>query len=324
MPVIENTAYSAPLLLGNPHIQTVFPTLFRKVQALPSEMERIETPDGDFLELAVSAQGSNRAVLLSHGLEGSADAIYMRGMARFLYGQGYDVIRWNLRGCGAEPNLKPFSYHSGASHDLRTVIAHILSRFQYASLGLVGFSVGGNLTLKYLGEEAAGLDARIKGAVCISVPCDLRSSSERLAEPQNKIYMLRFLRLLRSRLEKKAILFPGEISLTGFSDLKTFLDYDTRYTAPLNGFKDAYDYWQQSSSVNFLSSIHAPTLILNAKDDHFLGAKSYPFEAAALNASLFLEVPAQGGHVGFIKFIAGGAYWSELRALEFLAPKLTD
>lgn len=311
-------AYVPPPLLRNGHAQTVWAGLFRRVAGVAYRRERIETPDGDFLDLDWCRGGAPRLAVLSHGLEGDTGRPYVRGMARALSRFGWDVLAWNYRGCSGEPNRRVFFYHSGATADLDVVVRHALATGRYAAAALVGFSLGGNLTLKYVGERGGGLDPRLRAAVALSVPCDLAAGADHLARPANAVYMRRFLRALAAKVRAKAERFPGEVDVAGLAGLRTFHDFDGCYTAPLHGFRDAHDYWRRCSSKAFLGGIRIPTLLVNASDDPFLPPACYPVDEARGHPYLRLEVPAHGGHLGFVAFGGDGLYWSERRAAAFL------
>ena len=314
MPLITS-AYRAPWLLRSGHLQTVLPLFLpRRYEGWRGD-ECLELPDGDFVSLHWRRGGRGRLAILSHGLEGSSEAIYVRGMAATLAEAGWDVMAWNFRGCGAEANRLPRSYHSGESEDLRLVVAHAARG--YDRVALVGFSLGGNITLKYLGEAAA--HAAVVGAVAISAPVDLASSAELLdARRGNRIYLRRFLRTLVLKMEAKALRFPEQVIVQGARRIRTIREFDDRFTAPLHGFRDAEDYWARASSLPHLAKIRAPALLLNALDDPLLGAACFP-EAAARNSEfLHLEMPRHGGHVGFLDFRDGLRPWHERRAAEFL------
>lgn len=317
MPLLAST-YRPPFGFSNGHLQSVFPAALRRVEVVTRVRERIATADGDFLDLDRAEHGAARVAVLSHGLEGSSRQAYVQGMARALIRRGWDVLAWNFRGCSGEVNRCRRFYHSGATEDLHTVLEHVLAGGRYSHVALVGFSLGGNLTLKYLGEQAGQLDGRIIGAVAFSVPCDLASSSLRLAGWGNRIYMWRFLRTLKRKVTAKAALFPGQFDLTGLAAMRTFADFDGRFTAPLHGFADAEDYWRRASSRPFLPHIRVPTLLVNARNDPFLADGCYPVAEARQSEFLHLETPASGGHVGFISFNARREYWSETRAAAFL------
>lgn len=273
--------------------------------------ERLETPDQDFIDLDWARAGHSRVVILTHGLEGSSDRPYIKGMANVLNANGWDAVAVNFRSCSGEPNRQPYSYHSGSSNDLTRVIEHVQK--SYSQMVGIGYSLGGNVLLKYLGEQ--GRDAALLGGVAFSVPCDLKGSALQLTRWDNKLYMWNFLRLLKVKTEEKAVRFPGIVDASDFDSIASFEEFDNRYTAPLNGFKNAEDYWAQCSSKKVLAHIKVPTLIVNAQDDPFLSESCYPKEEAKGNPHLTLEIPRYGGHVAFQQ---KGMYWSEQRALTFL------
>lgn len=320
MPLLEST-YRPPRGFANGHLQSIWPAVVRRVPAVPWKRERIPTPDDDFLDLDIWAQGGRRVVVLSHGLEGNANQPYIRGMAHAFHRAGWDVVAWNCRGCSGEVNRQLRFYHSGSSDDLGTVVDHVLATDRWPQVALVGFSLGGNQTLKYLGEQGDAVDARLVGAVAFSVPCDLAASSVRLGEWQNRIYMARFMKTLREKVRRKERSFPGQLALEGLDEMRTFRQFDDRYTAPLHGFADAEDYWQQCGSVRFLADIRVPALMVNAADDPFLAGGCFPREQAEASEWFHLEVPRHGGHVGFVS--RGGTYWSEARARAFLEQTVT-
>ncbi len=293
MPVLSATDYTAPFLMSNRHLLTVFPTLFRRVPPVNYTRSRITTPDQDFLDLDYSRIGSRSAVVILHGLEGNSTRQYVTGMVHIFNESGFDTVSMNFRGCSGESNKALRFYHSGETGDLQTVIDHISP--QYDRIHLIGFSLGGNVTLKYVGERGSAISPKIRSAVAISVPVDLLDSSTELEKRINSIYRMRFIRSLGEKLAEKAKAYPKDISLEGYSAIRTFRDFDDRYTAPLHGFKDAEDYWRQSSSVFYLSGITIPTLLINALDDPFLGKGSYPFDAASANPNFHWRRPRRAG-----------------------------
>lgn len=297
-------------------MQTIVPALFRRVPRVTSRRERIELPDGDFLDLDWATNGGGRLAILSHGLEANSDATYIQGMAGALQRRGWDVLAWNYRGCSGESNRLLKFYHSGASDDLDHVVRHALAVHPASQVDLVGFSLGGNMTLKYLGERT--VNPLLHRAVAFSVPCDLACSSIRLSSPLNRrLYMRRFLVSLERKLEEKLPRFPDDIDLRGMERIRDFRGFDDRFTAPLHGFADAADYWARSSSRPFLSRIAIPALLVNAANDPFLGPGCFPREEAEASPHFHLEVPAHGGHCGFSN--SGRETWAEMRAAEFLA-----
>ena len=319
MPLIHNSTYRAPWLFRSAHLQTIYPALIRHVPLITSERERIDTPDGDHLFLDwYRNENSNKLVILTHGLEGSSRQTYMQGMARVFSQAGWNVLAWNFRGCAGGSNNKVHSYHSGATGELQIILDHVFKQDNFTEIALVGFSLGGNVTLKYLGERAQDLDTRIQSAVAVSVPCDLESSSYRLERKENFLYMARFMVSLRRKIRKKMDLFPDQVKDKGLKDMWTFREFDDAYTAPMHGFKSAQDYWTQSSSKPYLPKIRIPTLLINAADDTFLPQECYPVTAARNSDYFHLEIPFRGGHVGFVNFNRARSYWSERRALEFV------
>lgn len=303
-------------MLLSGHLQTIVPAFWRRVLCPEPELERVEMADGDFLDLDWYRRGSDRLAVLSHGLEGCSRAGYMRGMAAALFGAGWDVLAWNFRSCSGRMNRLPRFYHSGDTADLAFLIRRAAPA--YASLSLVGFSLGGNIMLKYLGERPSDVPAVVKGAVAFSVPCDLASSAGRLDQPANRLYTRRFLRSLQRKVREKAAALPGAIDPAGVGRIRTFREFDDRYTAPMHGFLDADDYWRQSSSRQFLQNIRVPTLLINARNDPFLAPECFPWEEARESEAFHFEAPLSGGHVGFPSF--GGVLWSEARTLAFLEP----
>lgn len=318
MPLLSSN-YDVPPGLGNGHLQTILPKFFRRIEGPPYERERIETEDGDFLDLDwTQTREANRVAIISHGLEGSSKAHYVRGLGRALAGAGWDVCAWNYRGCSGEPNRLLRSYHSGDTPDLDRVVRHALDQHGYDRAMLAGFSLGGNLTLKYMGERGAEVDGRITHAAAFSVPCDLQAGSHHLADWRNWIYMRYFLRSLYAKMVAKEARYPDEICASDFRGMRTFQEFDGRYTAPVHGFESAEDYWTRASCKSFLPGIRRPTLLLSAEDDPFLPEVCYPTDEAEANPDLFLEMPEGGGHCGFIELRGDGLFYNERRTLAFL------
>ncbi|MBA3650177.1 MAG: alpha/beta fold hydrolase [Chthoniobacterales bacterium] len=315
MPVVCSS-YQAPAFLRNGHAQTIAGAFLQRGRRVEFVPERLELEDGDFLDLRWLRQGRDRVAILSHGLEGSADEGYMRGMAAALSAAGWDVLGWNFRGCGVEPNRLVRLYHSGATEDLGAVVSHAAKR--YARIALIGFSLGGNLTLKYMGE--APPPDSVVAAVAISAPVDLAASARMLDQRwSNRLYLRRFIDSLVAKVETKALRFPGEIDARGSQEMRTFQEFDDRYTSRLHGFRDAADYWKQASARQFLLQIRRPALLLNARNDPFLAPECFPLEEAAENPCLYLEIPDSGGHLGFLEWRGDLHPWLEKRVPEFLA-----
>jgi uncharacterized protein len=318
MPVIDKSTYSPPMLCSNAHVQTIMPSLLRKVSGINYQRERIDTPDGDFLDLDWSKEGSGRLAIVLHGMEGDSGRHYVLGMVKALNRGGWDSVALNFRGCSGECNRKARFYHSGDTQDLHTTVSHVNAENNYSEIALIGFSLGGNVILKYLGEQAGNLHPLIKKAVAFSVPCDLRACEVKITRSGGGIYLKRFLRLLHKKIKMKMQVMPGSIDDNGYNQIKTLKDFDDRYTAPLHGFRDALDYYEKSSCGPFLGKISIPTLLVNSADDPFLAESAYPVQEARASAHLVLEVTDFGGHVGFLAFNGTGNYWSESRAVAFL------
>ncbi len=319
MPLVFPSTYRPPFGFRNGHVQTVWPALFRRVPVVTTQRERIDTPDGDFLDLDWSPQRSRWLVVLSHGLEGDSRQSYVQGMARAFVGRGWDALAWNLRGCSGTPNRLPYSYHSGSTGDLQAVLDHVFASGGYDEVALVGFSLGGNITLKYLGDRAGDVDSRIVAGVAFSVPTDLASCAQKMAGRAQGIYMRRFMNGLRTKVREKIRSHPDRVTDIGLDRMRTFREFDGGYTAPLNGFSSAEDYWTQCSSKPVLPDIQVPTLLVNAVDDPFLGEGCHPGAEAGANRRFYFENPYHGGHVGFMANRTCREFWSETRAVDFVA-----
>jgi predicted alpha/beta-fold hydrolase len=318
MPIIEKSSYAnPPRLLFNGHFETIIPSIFRKIIGVQYQRERIDTPDNDFLDLDWSNVGSNKLLIISHGLEGSSERHYARGLAKLFNQNGYDVLAWNNRTCGGEMNLQPIMYHHGASYDLKTVIDHVEKTKNYNAYYLAGISMGGAQTLKYLGENGLDLNSKIKKAAVYSTPCNLPDSAATLKAKKNAFYKKRFLGKLKAKMFLKGQQFPGLVDLDLLKKVKEFDTFDTHFTAKIHGFKDANDFYHSVSADNWIKDIQIPTLVINALNDPLLLDRCYPIESARNHPKLFLEMPKRGGHTGFI--VKGQEFtWSEYRFLEFL------
>ena len=311
MPLLESR-FRPPLFLRNGHLQTILGALLPRRFRNGVVTERLELPDGDFLDLDWGKAGHRRLAVISHGLEGSSKNSDIRGLSAALNEAGWDTLAWNFRGCSGEQNRCLRFYHSGETGDLSAVINH--AAVNYSSLALVGFSLGGNMLLKYLGE--GNVHPFLQAAVAVSVPVDLASSARALDRRLgNQIYLRRFMKSLAAKVEAKAKRFPAEIDATGVHDIRSFSIFDDRYTARIHGFRDAEDYWRQSSAIGYLNLISIPTLLLNAKDDPFLSRESFPYVEASKNPCFYLEAPRSGGHLGFLD---AQGFWIERRIPQFL------
>lgn len=317
MPLVSS-AFRASGPFKDTHFSTIYSAKIRRVKGVVQERERIELPDGDFIDIdwtAASTTASPKSVcLLFHGLEGNAQRSYMLGMAKLLSRNGMDVAAVNFRGCSGTPNRLYRSYHSGDTDDIRYLVNLLVKSKDYASVFLYGVSLGGNALLKYLGEKKQ-IPPQVKAAATVGVPSDLKASLDQLTLGQNWVYRTSFLFDLRRKYRKKIPAHPEKGSWQAYHKIRSLQSFDDIYTAPAHGFENALDYYQQASSFGYISKIEIPTLLLNAKNDSFLHGNCYPYTHAENSKSVFLETPQHGGHVGFYK--AGDFYYNELRSLDF-------
>lgn len=294
--------------LGNPHLQTLWGPLWRKKTRIERQRERIWLADGDFLDLDWFGphELNTPLVLVLHGLTGSSNSPYVVGLQQAIVQEGWASVALNWRGCSGEPNLLSRSYHSGASEDLASVIAHLRAKRPLAPLYAVGYSLGGNVLLKYLGES--GVNSDLQGAVAVSVPFRLDECADRIGMGFSKVYQRHFMREMVTYVKDKQRHFKDEGISEGLAELsalgslenmRTFWDFDGRVTAPLHGFADAKDYYRRASSRYYLGEIRTPTLIIQAADDPFVFKHSLP-EPTELSASTEFELQEKGGHVGFV------------------------
>ncbi len=314
MPLFSSSLFDSLAYPLQGHWATVGPALRRRPTALPISAQNISlpTPDGDFLEADYYERQSDCLLIVSHGLEGNARRPYVLGLVAQSLGQGIDVLAWNFRSCGRQAHRSRRFYHSGATDDLDVVVQHALRKERYKSILLAGFSLGGNLTLKYLGERGQNLAPQIGGAFAASVPCDLSACAQVLRK--HPLYEWYFLKSLRKKIRDKARFFP-DIQPEALRKVKHIWDFDEYYTAPLHGFEGAEDYYARCSALKYIENITVPTLMLNAYNDPFLPEACFPRDLAAAHTHFYMETPAKGGHCGFET--RKGLFWAELRAMSF-------
>ncbi len=305
--------------LPGPHLQTLWPALCRRSTLnIPIEKERLELPDGDFLDLAwINKEKKGPLVLLLHGLEGSVRSSYAQGMLHAINQQNWRGVVMHFRGCSGEPNRLSRSYHSGETSDLNFLVETLCEREPDTPLAVVGFSLGGNVLLKWLGEaERKNL---LSAAVAVSVPFELHKSANRVQHGFSRLYQKHFLKCLRKRLTHKFQLDSPTFAMPSLTELTTLWEFDDKVTAPLHGFSGVHDYYSQSSSRQFLNKITVPTLLLHAKDDPFMTPDVIP-EPHELAECVTLEVTNAGGHLGFVIGTNPWRvrYWLDERVPEFL------
>lgn len=317
MPILKAT-YKAKGLFKNAHYNTIYAAKIRRVYGVKQERQRLVLSDGDFIDIdwtySQSTAQIKKVVLLFHGLEGTAKRPYMLGTIKQLTQEGYDCAAINLRSCSGEINSKLQSYHSGATDDVAEIIKHINTSPKVTKLYLCGFSLGGNLVLKYLGEPRER-PQNIVASAAISTPVDLFDSLGALEKKGNWVYRWSFLKDLKAKYKLKLAAYPDHLSIENYNKIKSLRLFDEYYTAPSHGFKDALDYYTKSSSRQFLKQITVPSLLLNAKDDSFLNEKCYPVSICENHNYVYLEIPENGGHVGFMT--SNKLTYNESRTLAF-------
>ncbi|MBV2089833.1 MAG: hydrolase [Candidatus Thiodiazotropha sp. (ex Ctena orbiculata)] len=312
---VTHTPFRPAWWLKSPHLQTIWPSLFRSRVKLDFRAERIDLRDGDFIDLSWHQGSSGPLVMLIHGLEGSISSHYVIPTLQALHRAGFSTLFMHLRGCSDEPNRLQRSYHSGASEDLNEILELLESRNQIPQ-AVVGFSLGGNLLLKYLSET--GHRSRIDAAVAVSVPFNLSQAATRLEQGLSRIYGRYLLdKLKKSYIEKCQI--RGFEKTIDLSAIQTIYQFDDKITSRLNGFNDADDYYSKSSSGTKLKEITTPTLIIHALDDPFMFPTNVP-GLDQLGPGVDLELCMNGGHVGFIQgnLPFRAEYWLDTRISQYL------
>ena len=319
--------FRRPWWLWGPNAQTMGGKLFRRDPGLSLRRDRIDTPDGDFLDLDFTPDPdpSRPLILLLHGLEGSSRRGYMLTSYAAMLAHGMAAVGFNFRSCSGEPNRTARLYHSGETEDLRFVLKTLSKRFPGRPLGALGFSLGGNVLLKSLGEDGDGPRTPLEAAAAISVPYDLVAGADTLETgPWGRLYTAYFLRMLKKKVRAKAGILQPHLDTEAVLRSRTIREFDDLATAPLHGFPDSEEYYRLSSSNRFLSGIRVPTLLIHAMDDPFLPREAIPEEAIEANPALQRAFTEHGGHVGFVQ---GGTPWSafpwaEEEAARFLADRL--
>lgn len=298
--------------------------MVRRHPRLQLHRERFELADGDFLDLDWTDNAGTAVVLVLHGLEGSARSPYVRGLMSAVGRHGWRGVCLHFRSCSGEPNRCSRLYHSGETGDLNAVIASLRSRYPALPIAVVGYSLGGNVLLKWLGEKGKeGKESPIAAAVAVSVPFRLDLAVDRLSLGLSRLYQWWLLRSLRNKIAATANAGRWPIAFPHLPSWRNLREFDHEVTAPLHGFDGADDYYQQASSRQYLSSIDTPTLILHAVDDPFIPPAAIP-RLDELADAVRLELSGQGGHVGFVAGQLPGKaeYWLDRRIPEYLSQYL--
>jgi len=319
--MITSSQYKPAWWLPGTHAQTLWASLVRRTVEIELTMERLTLPDGDFIDLAWTKSKPDKIVIVLHGLEGSIDSSYAKGMLAAINKKGWLGVFMHFRGCSGEHNLKDRSYHSGETGDIRFLVETLRKRHPETTLSALGFSLGGNALLKYLGEYKD--NSHLKVAVTVSVPYLLSNSAAKLEKGFSRIYQRHLLNRLVNKTLSKFKDREAPINITDIKSWNTFLLFDHHITAPIHGFKSGNDYYEQSSSRQYLKKITTPTLLIHSKDDPFMSVDAIP-NKDDLSESVTLELSDHGGHVGFISGSTpwNATYWLEERIPEFLGTYL--
>ena len=301
----------------NSHLQTLAGAFIRSTPKVNYTRKTVNTPDGDFIDVDTthSEAKAKTAVIISHGLEGSSNSSYALSLAKYANDNKCDAFAWNMRGCSGRPNKFLSSYHSGFTDDLKTVVDWINSTYKYEELILIGISIGGCITIRYLGESGSNAPSNIKNAIAISPPCDLADCAETLSTGLKRIYMYNFLVNFYSKLREKRKLYPDELRSGFFKGIWDFYSYDSRFTAPWFGFSSADEYWEQASAKHLIPEVKIPLTILTSMDDPFFTKRSIPIKESKENKFVSLQVVSHGGHVGFYNLFNDSFYEGIIKQL---------
>jgi predicted alpha/beta-fold hydrolase len=315
---IVPAAFRPAWWLPGAHLQTIWPALMPRGSGLSTIRQRIELPDGDFIDVDWVGEHGPIVVVL-HGLGGDSSSHYARGMLRAIAARGWRGALMYFRGCSGESNRLPRSYHAGETGDLNTFIATLRRREPQTPLAVIGYSMGGNVALKWLGEQ--GRAAPVRAVAAVSVPFDLANAATRVHQGFSRLYERRMLRSLQALVTRKAARMALPWDAPTIAAIASLREFDDRITAPLHGFRGADDYYARATCKPYLSGISAPTLVIHAENDPFMSSTVVP-EERELSAAVTLELSPRGGHVGFV----GGNpwaphYWLETRIPDFLTTR---
>lgn len=321
-----DTPFKPAWWLRNSHLQTIWPAVARKRKLNPNlqiERERLELPDSDFIDIDwIHKNDDGPIILVLHGFEGSVNSHYVKGMLNTIHENGWRGLFMNFRGCSGEHNRLPRAYHSGDTSDLAFVVNTLLKRESETTIAAIGYSLGGNILLKWLGET--GAENPLKAAIAISVPYELHKVAARVQAGFSRFYQWYFLRCLREKLIKKFEHVPSPVDTSFLRKISSLRDFDDWFTAPLYGFRSAEHYYLSTSSRRYLRTIAVPTLLVHAKDDPFMTEDIIP-SPEELSPYVKLEVTEAGGHVGFVSGMLPWrpVYWLEERTPQFFQEYLS-
>ncbi len=312
-----------------PHAQTIVAHKMRSTAGVVLKRETFDTPDRDFLAIEHALPTENHQfpadaplLLCLHGLEGHAGGIYMLETYRQAFGHNFRPVGMNYRTCGGEMNRTWRMYNAGATDDVSLVVDHLLEQFPHApSISIIGFSLGGNMLIKYLGEGRT-VPAKLKSAAAVSPPFDMNLGIQKLLHGMGWLYGFRFLRTLKAKTRLKADLVKDRVDVDACLSAKTLLEFDEVGTSQLYGYKDAADYYTQNGCHQFLDGVAVPTLLIRSLDDPFMDPNDVPYATIERNPNLYAAITQQGGHVGFMA--AGRRFWGEETAVRFVAEMLNS
>lgn len=329
--MIVSSEFNPAWWMRNRHLQTILPRFYpAKCDFSPVEHE-FELSDGDFVEITWTEDPNKIStkrpiVLVLHGLEGSFDSFYAKRMMNKMHQQGWVGVLMHFRGCGKKPNRKAQTYHSGQTADVTEFVQHLKQQYPDHPLFAVGFSLGGNVLAKYLGEKQ---QSGLEGAVVISAPLDLSICAKAIGSGFSKVYQKYLVDRLKNSTHDKIDFLQGAepipLSKQVLDAIKTLPEFDQLLTAPVNGFDSAEDYYQRCSGNQFLKSIQTPTLIIHSKDDPFMTKAVIPSQDMMSTAVQF-ELSERGGHVGFLSGWNpfNPEFWLETRSSQFIQMRLSS
>ncbi|MEO9482992.1 MAG: alpha/beta fold hydrolase [Ekhidna sp.] len=321
MPIIKESSYlKRPAYYFNAWQETLAPYFLSKNNKVSYERERFELKDGDFIDLDWIRNDANALIIVSHGFEGNSQDHFIQESATYFASNSFDVLVWHYRSCSKDLNSKSRFYDYGDIHDLHEVITHAMAKGSYDQVVLLGFSMGGNFVLNYLGSEICG--DSIKCGIVFSTPMDLSEASRKLSKGMNRWVERSFIKKFKRKIERKASVFPERFDLDKLKTINSLEELISTYVLSQNqGFSDISEYYSRWSSKQFLSCIKVPVLIVNAKNDPLLSKNCFPYDACEQHEFVYLETPKYGGHMGFSKK-KDGKRWYVRRIEEFLIREL--
>ncbi|MBR0458144.1 MAG: alpha/beta fold hydrolase [Victivallales bacterium] len=318
MPLISQSSYQPPFLLNNRHLQTILPSYMRKSEPIEYDRETYTTPEDDVFFLDWSRVGSDRLLIISHGLCGHSRRHYVLSLVKAFNDIGWDCLCWNYRGTGPSTGGRLSFTTNNSTNELGYIIRHAIETGHYRQVALTGYSMGGNLDMLYLCREAASVPKEVIGGAFFCATIDLTASSHLFSSAIGRLYASHFLEQLKALIRTKAVEFPGKLDLSLLDKVHSMDDFDEYYTAPMFGFKGADDYHSKASACNHLEKLRVPALVVNPDNDPFLAGDCYPVDIARHSKNLYLEMPDGGGHCGFITPGTNTEWWPARRAKEFI------